>query len=491
MFRLFAAQGLSELWKCSHLVASCVSKRKTLCLLSVRARPLISGPAFSTGSPAWKDALQPHMDKAEEPDTIDLDKWKSVMRSQAASREKVNIEDEVSDGDGQDESGDDLKLSSSLEATREMVVMWREAGKFVPEEMTDEQVQILAELTTKSARKKYLKFLAIKENLKRAARVKYLKKKEEKQRQSIEGAEEGDERGHNPTNTFIRQYWSRSLDRLLAWRTAQAMLFDQPLVFDMSYESNMNMREVGNTVSQLMEVEGWNRRAKEPFHLHFCNLQKEGVLMQELLKRYGEKVWEHLLITTSERRHVDLFPREQLVYLTADSPNVLRKFDHSKVYIIGGLVDRSIQPGLSLANAKRLKLETARLPLDEFLHWGMGAKNLTLDQMVRIMLAMKDTGNWNEALKAVPVRKHDGFHHQRKQTAITTNTARGVSNRGFAGRPVKYEDTKFKGEGPALQRPLKDYKFDKTAAVKARSSFRSNTEGRKSAGKSKEWWSKG
>uniref|UniRef100_A0A674BV46 tRNA methyltransferase 10 homolog C n=1 Tax=Salmo trutta TaxID=8032 RepID=A0A674BV46_SALTR len=196
-------------------------------------------------------------------------------------------------------------------------------------------------------------------------------------------------------NTFLLQFWGRSLDKLLGWRSAQAMVFGQPLVFDMSYEQQMTRREVENTVSQLMEVEGWNRRA--------------------LVKRYGAEAWERLLVTSTERRHVDLFPRDDLVYLTADSPNVLRTFDNSKVYIVGSMVDRSIQSGLSLANAKRLKLNTARLPLDDFLQWETGAKNLTLDQMVRILLTLKERGRWKEALEHVPKRKHDGFYQEKPQ----------------------------------------------------------------------------
>uniref|UniRef100_A0A674BWB7 tRNA methyltransferase 10 homolog C n=1 Tax=Salmo trutta TaxID=8032 RepID=A0A674BWB7_SALTR len=226
----------------------------------------------------------------------------------------------------------------------------------------------------------------------------------------MRGEEEGELR-----NTFLLQFWGRSLDKLLGWRSAQAMVFGQPLVFDMSYEQQMTRREVENTVSQLMEVEGWNRRAADPFHLHFCNLQPDGGYRRELVKRYGAEAWERLLVTSTERRHVDLFPRDDLVYLTADSPNVLRTFDNSKVYIVGSMVDRSIQSGLSLANAKRLKLNTARLPLDDFLQWETGAKNLTLDQMVRILLTLKERGRWKEALEHVPKRKHDGFYQEKPQ----------------------------------------------------------------------------
>ncbi|KAF7211691.1 tRNA methyltransferase 10 homolog C [Nothobranchius furzeri] len=373
--------------------------------------------------------------QSEQSEVIDLDKWKYVMKSQASFQEQrlSGNEGPSEDAGILNESGADLKDSSSLDATRELVSMWRQAGKLVPQEMTEEEVRLLADLTTKASRKKYLKYLAIKEGHKLSRKEKQQKKKAEreasvKEKRELDIGQNQD--GHNFKNTIILQFWDRSLDKLLAWRTAQAMIFGQPLVFDMSYESNMSRRELENTVSQLLEVEGWNRRAPDPFHLHFCNLQPDGTYKKELVKRYGEETWERLLITTTKQHYIELFPREQLVYLTADSPNVLRTFDHSKVYIVGALVDRSIQTGLSLANAKRLKLATARLPLDEFLHWDVGAKNLTLDQVIRIMLTIKETGKWEEALKFVPTRKHDGFHQKLTQTE---NASKRTTNQGELG----------------------------------------------------------
>ncbi|KAJ0044076.1 hypothetical protein NL108_010555, partial [Boleophthalmus pectinirostris] len=356
---------------------------------------------------------------------IDLDKWKTVMRSKATPEEKIQVDDE---GEDEDETEGDL----TLEATRELVSMWRLAGKLVPQEITDEELQALAKLTTKSARKKYLKYLAIREGHKKSRKEKQLKKKAYReslleQKREVEG-EEDDQKVPEIKNSLILQFWNRSLDKVLGWRCAQAMIFGQPLIFDLSYEDNMTKREIENTVSQLMEVEAWNRRASDPYHLHFCNLQPDSYYKEQLIKRYGEETWDRLLITSTEKQHFEVFPREQLVYLTADSPNVLRTYDHSKVYIVGALVDRSIQRGLSLANAKRLKLATARLPLDEFLHWETGAKNLTLDQLIRIMLTIKDTGKWQEALQFVPTRKHDGFHpHQQKGTKHVINKSANFS----------------------------------------------------------------
>lgn len=458
----------------------------------------------STGSPVKKDVPQTNTDKSEEEEEkLDVDRWKSIMRSQAPFEEKqVNDKVETSgDADNQEEEGDDFKEASSLDAMRDLVVMWRQAGRLVPQQIKDEQLQELSKLTTKSSRKKYLKFLAIKEGHKLALKEKQQRKRAEREAATLkktDDEEEGDEQ-RQLKNTFFLQFWSRTLDKLLAWRSAQAMTFGQPLVFDMSYDSSMARREMENTVSQLMEVEGWNRRATEPFHLHFCNLQPDGPYMKELLKRYGAETWDRLLITSTHHQHVDLFPQQQLVYLTADSPNVLRTFDHSKVYIIGALVDRSVRSGLSLANAKRLKLATARLPLDEFLDWEMGGKNLTLDQMIRIMLAIKDTGKWEEALKFVPKRKHDGFYQQ--VTNTNNNKAAGVTHhRSTEGSNTllkfgeRNSERTFKNQ--SVYKPLTESGFNgrlsnrnnTQASTKVRTSLKNTVEARKHAGKHKLWY---
>lgn len=365
--------------------------------------------SFSIDWPKWNDVPQP---KDQGTEKLDLDVWKSVMRSQVAQEEKLRDSD---DNTGQSEAGEMSQEDSALEATRGLVEMWRQAGKQVPEHITTEQLEIVAELSTKSAKKKYLKFLAIKEGYKKANKKKQEKKRMEWLEREKIRKEEGDDEGSKPRNTFILQFWQQSLDRLLGWQSIQAMRFGQPLVFDMNYESQMTRREIENTVSQLMATEGLNRRSVEPFHLHFCNLNPEGEYHKELLKRYGVTL-ENILITSSPKSHIDMFPRDQLVYLTADSPNVLRTFDHNKVYIIGALVDRSNLPGVSLATAKRLKLTTARLPLDEHLRWECGGKNLSLDQMFSILMTVKETGNWDEALKYVPQRKHSGIYTAKKNS---------------------------------------------------------------------------
>lgn len=59
-----------------------------------------------------------------------------------------------------------------------------------------------------------------------------------------------------------------------------------------------------------------------------------------------------------------------------------------------------------MAKAKRLGLRMARLPLDQYLQWGAGSgKSLTLNQMINILLDLKNTGDWMTSLRHVPRRK--------------------------------------------------------------------------------------
>ncbi|XP_036603651.1 tRNA methyltransferase 10 homolog C [Trichosurus vulpecula] len=325
---------------------------------------------------------------------IDLDEWKNTM--------KASLPEERSSFTTSDDT---------LTATREWIEMCRLLNKEVPEHISDEDLKMIAECPSKKSKKKKLRYLYIKEIRKKAKKEKKERKRAEmdeteKQKQ-LGNAEESE--NTELKNTFLLPLTDRAWRTEWDWRNAQAMMFGQPLVFDMAYENFMPERDLKNTVSQLLESEGANRKNIDPFHIHFCNLKVDGAYHKELLHRYKEK-WDQLLLTTTEKSHVDIFPRESLIYLTADSPNVMTTFRHDKIYIIGSFVDKCSQPRISYANAKRLKLASERLPLDRYLHWEVGNKNLTLDQMMRILLSLKNTGDWEEALKFVPRRKHSGFH---------------------------------------------------------------------------------
>ncbi|NXM12898.1 TM10C methyltransferase, partial [Ploceus nigricollis] len=329
-------------------------------------------------------------DKSCEPSQkLDLDEWKKVMKS--------GLQEEVS------EMASEPKELSSLAAARETLEMWRLAGRAVPENISEEQLKTFMECPSKSAKKKYLKYLHIKELHKKNDK----RKMDEKRERRLEAQDQASETDETKKSSFL-YFWSHTMDKAYNWRAAQSMIFGQPLVFDMSYEKEMTVREVTNTVRQIVMSESSNRRSVDPFHIHFCNFKDDSLYHREFIKNYRE-AWDKLLITVTDQCYTEIFPKDKLIYLTADSPNVMKTFDHDKIYIVGSMVDKSIKTGVSLARAKRLGLETAALPLEKYLLWSTGAKNLTLDQMMHILLTLKDTADWKKALEFVPKRKYCGF----------------------------------------------------------------------------------
>ncbi|NXU57851.1 TM10C methyltransferase, partial [Turnix velox] len=353
---------------------------------------------------------------------LDLDAWKKVMKS--GLQEEVN------------ETVSEHKELSALAAAREILDMWRLAGRSVPENISEEQLKTFMECPSKSAKKKYLKFLHLKEIHKKNDK----RKIDEKREKRLEAQKQASETDETKKNSLIC-VWSNTMDKAYSWRAAQSMIFGQPLVFDMSYEKDMSVREVTNAVRQIVFSESCNRRSVDPFHIHFCNLKDDSLYLKEFMKHYRE-AWSKLLVTVTDQCYTDIFPKNKIVYLTADSPKVMKTFDHDKIYIIGSMVDKSIKKGVSLARAKRLGLETAALPLEKYLLWNSGAKNLTLDQMMHILLTLKDTGDWKKALEFVPKRKYCGFVnkpvHELKKSLNLINTLKF----GKRGEEVRTQVTK-------------------------------------------------
>lgn len=351
----------------------------------------------------------------EQSEQLELDKWKITMKSNTQEEAVPTVLSS--------------KAEDPLAATRELIEMWRLLGKEVPEFISEEELKTTTDLVSQSSKKKYLRYLFLKERAKKAKLIKKEIKAEARKEKLLETPEK------DKQDFMFLRLWDRHINSAMGWKGAQAMQFGQPLVFDMAYEKYMRPVEMKYTVSQLLESEGWNRKNIDPFHLFFCNLKIDGDYHRELVKRYKEK-WNKLLITTTEKSYLDLFPKDSIIYLTADSPNVMTNFKHDKIYIVGSFVDKNISPGVSLAKAKRLQLSTERLPLDKYLQWDTGSKNLTLDQMIRILLCLKNTGDWKEALKFVPVRKHSGYMDISQQSIELINTLKKTKT--FNSLPTQF-----------------------------------------------------
>lgn len=112
-----------------------------------------------------------------------------------------------------------------------------------------------------------------------------------------------------------------------------------------------------------------------------------------------------------------------VVYLTADTDNVLTSLEEGTTYVIGGIVDKNRYKALCKTKAEHLRIRMAKLPLtpenldaveQKLTSSGetasgtyTGRKVLTVNQVVEILLGWTETGDWVEALcKSLPQRKY-------------------------------------------------------------------------------------
>lgn len=170
------------------------------------------------------------------------------------------------------------------------------------------------------------------------------------------------------------------------------MQFGEKLIFDCSFEQYMTTRESTAAATQLLKCFGKNRLHKEPFDLHFCNVNFNAETFNTMERRIPHLRSQKFPINLHEGSYLDMFPKEKLVYLTQHCRNDLTDFDPDSIYIVGAVVNKKNQEPLSLMKARELNLKMARLPLHR-LDWGCGL--LSLDDTMEIMLAIKSTRNWD------------------------------------------------------------------------------------------------
>ncbi|KAK2862986.1 hypothetical protein Q5P01_002519 [Channa striata] len=228
-------------------------------------------------------------------------------------------------------------------------------------------------------------------NWERQLAVKKSKRKEEKQRRKL-----------NCGSADSPQLTKRVMKAITRERLAEAKCTGLKLCVDLSMTDCMSDKEVSRLAGQLRRLYGSNKKAAQPFHLLLTDLQKDSRIYRECI-RMNDGFLNYMMDITEESC-LDLFPSETLVYLSPDAERALETVDADKVYVLGGLVDESIQKKLSFSRARKLSVQTARLPIDEYMVKKSNAKNfhskiLAVNQVFDILLTFCETGSWTEALQ--------------------------------------------------------------------------------------------
>lgn len=286
------------------------------------------------------------------------------------------------------------------------VEVLRQSGHRIPENVKLRHWKELLTMETRTGRRKYLSYVF---GVEKSQENRKKKKAAQKQQREDEMKKLPENNhiiyglGHN---TILHRVYDTTMNHFYHSKLIQAMQFGQKIVVDCSYDSHMTLREVMDCGKQLTYMFSDNRAHDNPFDLYLCNARHEGNTMKQLVKFIPTLYDPDFPINITEKHYLDLFPKENIVYLTPHCREEMREFDHDAIYIIGAMVDKANDEPLSLAKAKREGLKMAKLPLDRYLLWGSsGSKSLTLNQVIKILLDIRASGSWDKALKHVPRRK--------------------------------------------------------------------------------------
>lgn len=245
------------------------------------------------------------------------------------------------------------------------------------------------ELTKNEIKKKLKRFLSIKANAERRARE---KEKKKLKRKTLEDSEQCSEK-------------STRLKRIKEHGINPSSL---GVIIDCAFDDLMTEKEISSMVSQITRCYSLNRTSPRPLNLMITSFDKRLKSLFEARFSDQHKAWNRSTFYDNdleEKINDETLSRENIVYLTADSDNILEKLDETKTYVIGGIVDRNRHKNICKFRAEKYKITTAALPLTKYINLQQ-SQVLTVNHVFEILLRYLETEDWKQAiLETIPQRK--------------------------------------------------------------------------------------
>lgn len=214
------------------------------------------------------------------------------------------------------------------------------------------------------------------------------------------------------------------------------------LVFDLSFAWCMTVANTKSTVSQVKFSYSALRTAGFPFRPAITSLTgtaagdtaHDAAAQAEVLTALSdfEGFRRFPPVVAASRHWSELFAPSQVVFLTADAPEVLASIEPDTAYIIGAFVDHNAHKGLSYAAAQRHGVRAARLPIKESVELGNRCKVLTINHVVDVLIAYErlraaGTPDWAKAIDAaLPTRRTQQIEKGRRKRGRQSGDASDV-----------------------------------------------------------------
>ena len=170
---------------------------------------------------------------------------------------------------------------------------------------------------------------------------------------------------------------------------------------DLSFGALMNSKEHGQLHRQLLRVYGNNRKHASPLDLHLTGLELAPPACLPPAEHLGN--WDSS-VTLLQQPAASLWEPEEIVWLSPDAEEPLEaQPERDCIYVVGGLVDRSVAKGQTLRRAIDGGARARRLPIREFAPRSDLHPILTLPAVVHVLNEINGGQEWAEAFaRAIP-----------------------------------------------------------------------------------------
>ncbi|RQM30242.1 hypothetical protein B5M09_008082 [Aphanomyces astaci] len=177
-------------------------------------------------------------------------------------------------------------------------------------------------------------------------------------------------------------------------RLNMAMAIGLRVVVDLDFLNVQTIRR-NSVFKQIATIYGTMKKSSFS-NLLSLHLASYGGDVATFCDQKGAQSWK---VTRHDQPVHDLFQNDNVVFLSPDAPTALTAVDPDTVYVVGGIVDRTVRKSQSLAKAHGSAIRTARLPVQE--HLRVKSHVLNIDTVVLALLEVHNHGDWKRAFESV------------------------------------------------------------------------------------------
>jgi hypothetical protein len=271
----------------------------------------------------------------------------------------------------------DIPIEEKKEILKRINKERLESYKESPKVLSNEDINLLLRCETVSHLYKTFIYLAKQEYyrfLKEERRAKLAERRLEKEK-LIEEAK------NNPDNLELQEKVKTNYPGLNCYlghvstktsesgraRLLNSVMLNEPIiVFDFRYlKMHTRIEILKSMYRQYIEIISINRESPQPFQVYFCNYDSNSEFHQKFKDMLS---LDENLIFETEKSYIDLFPRQNLIYLSKDAKQKMISFQPSNIYIIGNIIDYEFEKFRysSLNQAKIDNIRCESLPIDYY-----------------------------------------------------------------------------------------------------------------------------